>query len=131
MSATIESHNSGQSEHVSHNPQLRVQQLTVVDNELEEALARTAVSLPPIDRGRGAWCVFVSSIWLKSHPLLSLRTFLACAFTIDLILWGLPYSFGVLEEYYLSTPPFSAASEQTINAIGTVRELVPVHVDTI
>lgn len=59
------------------------------------------------------------------------RTFLACAFTLDLILWGLPYSFGVLEEYYLSTLPFSSASEQTINAIGTVSEICSSYLNPI
>lgn len=46
---------------------------------------------------------------------------MAYSFILEVLFWGLPYSYGVLQQYYLSTSPFSSASEQTTNAIGTVR----------
>ncbi|KAF8309075.1 MFS general substrate transporter [Clavulina sp. PMI_390] len=59
-------------------------------------------SLPPMDQGRRAW------------------TFVFCSFVLESLIWGFPFSFGVFQQYYLTTPPFNTASEQTINAIGNI-----------
>ncbi|KAI0049014.1 hypothetical protein FA95DRAFT_1677818 [Auriscalpium vulgare] len=47
-------------------------------------------------------------------------TFVFCSFLLEGLVWGLPFSYGVLKEWYLSNPPFEGASEVMINAIGTV-----------
>ncbi|KAF8342594.1 uncharacterized protein EI90DRAFT_3029543 [Cantharellus anzutake] len=39
---------------------------------------------------------------------------------MDMFVFGLPGSFGVFQTYYLNHPPFNAASEATINSIGTI-----------
>ncbi|KAI0146951.1 MFS general substrate transporter [Xylariaceae sp. FL1272] len=56
-------------------------------------------SLPPVDRGKAAWL------------------FLAAGFAIECLVWGLPYSFGVFQDYYSSHPPFQG--QPNIALIGT------------
>ncbi|KAK3676236.1 hypothetical protein LTR78_003986 [Recurvomyces mirabilis] len=46
-------------------------------------------SLPPVDGGKGAWLA------------------LAGAFTLEALVWGFPYSFGIFQKYYLTHEPFS------------------------
>ncbi|RYO42740.1 hypothetical protein AA0111_g132 [Alternaria arborescens] len=55
--------------------------------------------LPPTDGGKDAWL------------------FLAAAFVIEMMVWGFPWSYGIFQEYYSSSLPFSGASG--IPAIGT------------
>ena len=57
-------------------------------------------SLSPVDSGRAAWLM------------------LAAAFTIETLLWGFPFSFGVLQTYYRTHPPISRHAEG-ISAVGT------------
>jgi hypothetical protein len=77
-----------------------------------------ATSLPPVDGGRAAWL------------------FLAGSFCIETLIWGadryrtsnqgdgvnyapgFPFSFGVLQDYYLTHPPLSQDANG-ISAIGT------------
>ncbi|ERF77044.1 hypothetical protein EPUS_07950 [Endocarpon pusillum Z07020] len=56
--------------------------------------------LPPVDGGKDAWL------------------FLAGCFTIEMLLWGFPFSYGILQEYYTAHEPFSA-SPSAIPIIGT------------
>ncbi|KAI0042829.1 MFS general substrate transporter, partial [Auriscalpium vulgare] len=60
------------------------------------------VDLAPVDSGVQAW------------------TFVFCSFILESFVWGLPFSYGVFQQWYLSNPPFEGTSEATINAIGTV-----------
>ncbi|KAL1800306.1 hypothetical protein ACET3X_000648 [Alternaria dauci] len=57
------------------------------------------ITLPPTDGGKDAWL------------------FLAAAFVIEMMVWGFPWSYGIFQEYYSSSLPFSGASG--IPAIGT------------
>ncbi|KAI0042845.1 MFS general substrate transporter [Auriscalpium vulgare] len=58
--------------------------------------------LAPVDGGAQAW------------------TFVLCSFLLESFVWGLPFSYGVFQQWYLSNPPFDGTSEANINAIGTV-----------
>ncbi|KAG8729591.1 hypothetical protein FRC12_020864 [Ceratobasidium sp. 428] len=64
-----------------------------------EELAATA--LPPVDRGFKAW------------------SFIAAAFVLEILVWGLGFSYGVFQEYYISHKTFGNASEAAIGAVGT------------
>ncbi|KZV74992.1 MFS general substrate transporter [Peniophora sp. CONT] len=72
--------------------------------ESEHQREEEAIALPPVDGGIQAW------------------TFVFCAFIIETLVWGFPFSYGVFQEWYLSSPdsPFRGASESAINAIGTI-----------
>ncbi|BGO96434.1 MFS monocarboxylate transporter [Rhodotorula toruloides ATCC 204091] len=59
----------------------------------------TAVSLPPMDRGRGAW------------------QFVVAAFILEC--WGYSYSFATILVYLQSTPPWSSSSLSALSAIGS------------
>ncbi|KAH6884937.1 monocarboxylate transporter [Thelonectria olida] len=56
--------------------------------------------LPPVDRGPGAW------------------KFLFASFLIEALLWGIPLSFGVFQDYYSRQPQFQ--DSQNITIIGTL-----------
>lgn len=58
-------------------------------------------SLPPTDKGRAAWL------------------FLAGAFVTETLIWGFPFSFGVLRTYYRTNPPISK-DPSGISAVGTL-----------
>ncbi|KAJ3150041.1 hypothetical protein HDU86_006765 [Geranomyces michiganensis] len=58
--------------------------------------------LPPVDKGRGA------------------ITFLVAAFIFEFILWGYAGSFGVVQLYLSTHPPFDQSSLASIGAVGTV-----------
>ncbi|KAI0033582.1 major facilitator superfamily domain-containing protein [Vararia minispora EC-137] len=77
---------------------------TILDDAAERARGEEAVSLPPVDSGVQAW------------------TFVFCAFILECLVWGFPFSYGVFQEWYLSSPdsPFRGASEAAVNAIGTI-----------
>jgi hypothetical protein len=66
----------------------------------EESLHTDANSLPPVDGGKDAWLA------------------LAGAFTLEALVWGFPYSFGVFQTYYSTHEPFSR-SPSGIPAIST------------
>ena len=62
----------------------------------------TTPRLPAVDTSPQAWL------------------FLTGCFFIEMILWGFPFSFGVLQEYYLTHPPISTSSNpSSISAVGT------------
>ncbi|KAG9079273.1 hypothetical protein FRC06_007856, partial [Ceratobasidium sp. 370] len=61
----------------------------------------TAAALPPVDRGFKAW------------------SFIASAFVIETLVWGLGFTYGVFQEYYISNRTFGNASEAAIGAVGT------------
>ncbi|VDB83131.1 unnamed protein product [Peniophora sp. CBMAI 1063] len=79
----------------------RVASTDVLESDQRE---EDAVALPPVDGGIQAW------------------TFVFCAFILEMLVWGFPFSYGVFQEWYLSSPdsPFRGASESAINAIGTI-----------
>lgn len=52
--------------------------------DIDEAGGRELPSLPPVDRGAKAW------------------SFLAAATLVETVVWGLPFSAGVLHEYWMS-----------------------------
>ncbi|KAJ9616987.1 hypothetical protein H2200_000708 [Cladophialophora chaetospira] len=62
--------------------------------------SRETASLPPVDGGKEAWL------------------FLAGSFCIETLLWGFPFSFGVLQDFYSTHPPLSQDAKG-ISAIGT------------
>ncbi|KZV70078.1 MFS general substrate transporter [Peniophora sp. CONT] len=72
--------------------------------ESEHQREEEALALPPVDGGLQAW------------------KFVLCAFILETLVWGFPLSYGVFQEWYLSSPnsPFRGASESAINAIGTI-----------
>ncbi|MCJ1462065.1 hypothetical protein MMC07_000665 [Pseudocyphellaria aurata] len=59
----------------------------------------TQGKVPPADRGKAAWLFLFGCFWLEG------------------LVWGLPYSYGVFEQYYLNHEPFS--SQRGLAAIGT------------
>ncbi|CDR48906.1 RHTO0S21e01354g4_1 [Rhodotorula toruloides] len=61
----------------------------------------TGVSLPPTDRGRGAW------------------EFALAAFILETFIWGYSYSFATILVYLQSTPPWSSSSLSALSAIGS------------
>jgi MFS family permease len=61
-------------------------------------------SLPPVDRGKDAWLVLLG------------------AFMTEALVWGMPFSFGLFQEYYSLHEPFS--SESSIATIGTTSQAI-------
>lgn len=57
---------------------------SVAQFDLDEAGGRELPALPPVDRGARAW------------------SFLAAATLVETVVWGLPFSAGVLHEYWMS-----------------------------
>jgi hypothetical protein len=71
------------------------------DRDPREGGSSTAVShLPPADSGRAAWL------------------FLFGSFMIEMLLWGFPFSFGVLQDYYTNHKPISL-HPAGVSAVGT------------
>ena len=60
---------------------------------------RQEFSLSPVDRGKDAYL------------------FLTAAFTLEALVWGFPFTFGVFQEYYTKHEPFAGSS--SIAVIGT------------
>ena len=83
------------------------------DRDPREGGSSTAVShLPPADGGRAAWL------------------FLFGSFMIEMFLWGFPFSFGVLQDYYTNHKPISL-HPAGVSAVGTtcsVRSVLSPHV---
>ncbi|KAI2602074.1 MFS general substrate transporter [Hypoxylon sp. NC1633] len=67
------------------------------DSQLEAG--RPEFSLPPVDGGKDAWF------------------FLAACWSIEVLVWGFPFAFGVFQEYYTTNEPF--AGSPNIAVIGT------------
>ncbi|CAK1359593.1 unnamed protein product [Cercospora beticola] len=68
--------------------------------EVSEDVQHPSQSLPPVDGGWQAW------------------TFLAACFTLEAIVWGLPFSFGIFQSYYQESPDLVGQSS-SIASIGT------------
>ncbi|KIM99724.1 hypothetical protein OIDMADRAFT_165885 [Oidiodendron maius Zn] len=64
------------------------------------SLSTTISSLPPADRGSAAWL------------------FLTGCFFIETLLWGFPFSYGVLQDYYITHEPFKG-HDKGVSAVGT------------
>ncbi|RFU35520.1 hypothetical protein B7463_g820, partial [Scytalidium lignicola] len=62
--------------------------------------SRSMAYLPPTDRGKDAWL------------------FLTGCFFVETLLWGFPFSYGVLQEYYINHEPFQGHSKG-VSAVGT------------
>jgi hypothetical protein len=62
-------------------------------------------SLPLADRGKDAYL------------------FLASCFTVEALVWGFPFSFGVFQDYYSTSAPFK--NESNIAVIGTTATVLP------
>ncbi|PWN47421.1 MFS general substrate transporter [Violaceomyces palustris] len=79
---------------------------TGLDGVLENSRENLISDLHPIDGGFQAW------------------NFLACAFTIELMVYGTSYSYGSFQDYHLSNPASPlhqrSASATTISLIGTM-----------
>ncbi|KAI1788981.1 MFS general substrate transporter [Ganoderma leucocontextum] len=58
--------------------------------------------LAPVDRGVRAWLFCMSS------------------FTLEMMIWGLCFSYGIFQNYYTTHPPFNTASSISIAAVGTI-----------
>ena len=88
---------------MSRKEQFSEHQLSVlrIDADLQDgALPLTASSLPPTDGGWAAWL------------------FLLGSFMIEMFLWGFPFSFGVLQDYYSTHLPISL-HPAGVSAVGT------------
>jgi hypothetical protein len=71
------------------------------DRDPQEVGSSTAIShLPRADGGRAAWL------------------FLFGSFMIEMFLWGFPFSFGVLQDYYTNHKPISL-HPAGVSAVGT------------
>ncbi|KAH9938770.1 MFS general substrate transporter [Epithele typhae] len=57
--------------------------------------------LAPVDGGVQAW------------------TFCACAFILEMMIWGYCFSYGIFQDYYTTHAPFDRASSIAISAVGT------------
>ena len=57
-------------------------------------------NLPPIDHGHQAWLFCIS------------------ASTLEMLVWGYGFSFGVFQDWYTSHPPLQSQSPIAISAIG-------------
>ncbi|KAF7316238.1 hypothetical protein MIND_00142400 [Mycena indigotica] len=73
-------------------------------SEPSQTSSSSESSLPPTDRGRGAW------------------SFLAAAFFVEAIVWGFPNAYGVFLDSYLKDPRFSSQSGATtlLPLVGTL-----------
>ncbi|KAF9641117.1 Major facilitator superfamily [Lasiodiplodia theobromae] len=71
------------------------------DDQVDDSRPAHEFSLPPVDGGKDAWLM------------------LASAFFIEGLVWGFPFAFGVLQEYYSSHEPFASDSSHSAT-IGTV-----------
>lgn len=69
-------------------------------NDADSGSSRAQYALPPADQGRQAWLCL-----------------LGC-FTTNFLVWGLAFSYGVLQEYYTTHEPFSS-HPGGIPAVGT------------
>ncbi|KAM0750468.1 MFS general substrate transporter [Meredithblackwellia eburnea MCA 4105] len=61
-----------------------------------------ASSLPPVDRGKGAW------------------GFALAAFALETFIWGYSFTFGIVQVYLNNHPPFNTASIAEVSSVGTV-----------
>ena len=78
----------------------QLQVLGIDADSQDPTLPPSASSLPPTDGGRAAWL------------------FLLGSFMIEMFLWGFPFSFGVLQDYYSTHLPISLHSAG-VSAVGT------------
>ncbi|KAF2100280.1 MFS general substrate transporter [Rhizodiscina lignyota] len=69
---------------------------------------RQEFSLPPADRGKAAWL------------------FLMTCFFVECFIWGFPFSYGILQEYYSTHEPF-VSKPSGVAAIGTTALRWPSH----
>jgi hypothetical protein len=94
-------------------PALESEDDTNNDNELDIETPRTeshlvfetnhpSQSLAPTDRGRQAW------------------SFLVAATLIEVIVWGLPFSVGVLHEYWINDKFAGQGQEGTLTTAATL-----------
>lgn len=85
-------------------PQALDPQVTVCNvdtaNEDERSLTNSITALPPTDTGYRAWLC------------------LGACFLVNSLIWGFAFSWGVLQEYYMSHEPFSS-QKSGIPAVGT------------
>lgn len=87
-------------------PDHQLEELGNAPDPPEDALHRVTSHLPPADGGRAAW------------------VFLLGCFVIEMFLWGFPFSFGVLQDYYANHEPISAHTAG-ISAVGTTCSVGP------
>ncbi|KAF2833465.1 MFS general substrate transporter [Ophiobolus disseminans] len=86
-----------------------------VDMELDSSstwreIPDTQFKLPPTDGGKDAWRC------------------LAAGFCMEVIVWGFPWSYGIFQDYYSSSPPFAGSSGVSIigtSAIGILYMAAP------
>ncbi|PGH11886.1 hypothetical protein AJ80_06951 [Polytolypa hystricis UAMH7299] len=71
-----------------------------VNSDLKELRPQQEFSLPPADDGRQAWM------------------FLAGCFWVEAMVWGLPYSYGLFQDFYTTHEPFKS-DPSGIPIIGT------------
>jgi hypothetical protein len=69
-------------------------------NPREDGSSTTAAHPPAADSGRAVWL------------------FLFGSFTIEMLVWGFPFSFGVLQDYYTNHRPISL-HPAGVSAVGT------------
>jgi hypothetical protein len=81
-------------------PDHQLEELGNAPDPPEDALHTVTSHLPPADGGRAAW------------------VFLSGCFVIEMFLWGFPFSFGVLQDYYANHEPISA-HPAGVSAVGT------------
>ncbi|KAI3607739.1 mfs monocarboxylate [Moniliophthora roreri] len=65
-----------------------------------DAEGETAIALPPTDSGFHAWAYLMS------------------AWVLDFIIWGLPFTYGVFLDFYLSSDPFFINSASGLIALA-------------
>ncbi|KAB8199451.1 major facilitator superfamily domain-containing protein [Aspergillus parasiticus] len=73
--------------------------IPVRDSQWDASTSRE-FSLPPVDEGKDAWLCLTG------------------AFFLEMVVWGFAFSFGVLQDYYSSTEPFSL-NNSGVSVIGS------------
>ncbi|KAH9945599.1 MFS general substrate transporter [Amylocystis lapponica] len=68
----------------------------------QEETTNAVQELPPVDRGKKAWM------------------FCASAFSLELMIWGYGFSYGIFQTYYTTHPPFENIPSVGIAAVGTI-----------
>ncbi|KAJ5179220.1 hypothetical protein N7492_002430 [Penicillium capsulatum] len=94
---------SGRDTHANH-PSYELEELSHLQPTHRENIDDTnrlrEFSLPPVDEGKDAWLCLVGGFFL------------------EVMVWGFPFSFGVLQDYYTSHEPFSQDAS-SVSLVGS------------
>ncbi|CAO3628591.1 unnamed protein product [Cunninghamella blakesleeana] len=97
----IESHSINEKDKESDNETVHNDDITQLDSSAA-SIATGFSSLPPVDGGLNAYLVLVSG------------------FLIEGFVWGFPFSYSIMQQYYQQLPEFKDASLTELALVGTL-----------